>query len=491
MTWLLAHGIGGIRDLPVPGYVFFYGAAGVLVVSFAALAFLWRKPVLAARRDGRPLPAGLQRVLLSRGLRVVVGALMVALLVFLWLGALVGKNSSGVNFTPTFVYVYFWIGHAADRPPCSGTCGRCCHPWKAAAEGVGWLAGRRAPPFVYPERLGRWPAAVMLLSFAAMELTYPDPPDPHALALAIAIYSVITWGGAIAFGSGPWFRYGDGFSNYFGMLSRISPLARRDDGQLVIRWPLTGLSITDATPGTIAFVAVMLGTTFFDGFSRTSIWQNRYYQVQVDLLDRPNLADLLGQLMSVGGMIACVAFVGLAFRLAVAGTESIANRRPLSPDFIDSLIPIALVYVIAHYFSLLYFQGRSDGSLPPTRGGAAGTCSARTISPDEVLQAPDAARHLVRPGRGARYRARRRARGRSRPRGRTLQDAADGALDAVPDARADGAVHGRRALGAEPGMSVARLGSPTGASPGLIRPSSRGTSLSPRPPPRSSAGTGR
>lgn len=356
MTWLLAHGIGGIRDLPVPRFVFFYGAAGVLVVSFAALAFLWRKPVLAARRDGRPLPAGLQRVLLSRGLRVAVGALMVALLVFLWLGALVGKNSSGVNLTPTFVYVYFWIA----MPLISALFGNVwsvLSPWKAAADGVGWLAGRRAPPFVYPERLGRWPAAVMLLSFTAMELTYPDPSDPHALALAIAIYSVITWGGAIAFGSEQWFRYGDGFSNYFGMLSRISPFARRDDGQLVIRWPLTGLSITDATPGTIAFVAVMLGTTFFDGFSRTSIWQNRYYQVQVDLLDRPNLADLLGQLMSVGGMIACVAFVGLAFRLAVAGTESIANRRPLSPDFIDSLVPIALVYVIAHYFSLLYFQG--------------------------------------------------------------------------------------------------------------------------------------
>ncbi len=356
MTWLLAHGIGGIRDLPVPRFVFFYGAAGVLVVSFAALAFLWRKPVLAARRDGRPLPAGLQRVLLSRGLRVAVGALMVALLVFLWLGALVGQNSSGVNFTPTFVYVYFWIA----MPLISALFGNVwsvLSPWKAAADGVGWLAGRRAPPFVYPERLGRWPAAVMLLSFTAMELTYPDPSDPHALALAIAIYSVITWGGAIAFGSEQWFRYGDGFSNYFGMLSRISPFARRDDGQLVIRWPLTGLSITDATPGTIAFVAVMLGTTFFDGFSRTSIWQNRYYQVQVDLLDRPNLADLLGQLMSVGGMIACVAFVGLAFRLAVAGTESIANRRPLSPDFIDSLVPIALVYVIAHYFSLLYFQG--------------------------------------------------------------------------------------------------------------------------------------
>ena len=73
-------------------------------------------------------------------------------------------------------------------------------------------------------------------------------------------------------------------------------------------------------------VAVMLGTTFFDGFSRTSIWQNRYYQVQVDLLDKPSLADLVGQLMSVGGLLACVAFVGLAFRLAVRRDG--VDRRP-------------------------------------------------------------------------------------------------------------------------------------------------------------------
>ena len=141
------------------------------------------------------------------------------------------------------------------------------------------------------------------------------------------------------------------------LLSRISWLGRREDGQIVARVPFSGLSVSDATPGMIAMVAVMLGSTFFDGFSRTSIWQNRYYNVQVDLIDRPSLADLLGQLMSLGGLIGCVAFVGLAFRLAVYGTETIADRRPLSKEFIDSLIPIAFVYIIAHYFSLLIYQG--------------------------------------------------------------------------------------------------------------------------------------
>jgi hypothetical protein len=360
VSWILAHGIGGIRDLPVPRYVFYYGAAAVLVVSFAALAFLWRRPILAEHRKGRPLPVGLQRVLLSTPLAVAVGAFSFAVLFFLWLGALVGKNDSGVNFTPTFVYVYFWI-FMPILVVLFGNVWSVLSPWRAAARGLGWILGRlglwQGAPFEYPARLGRWPAAVLLLSFVTMELSFSNPSDPRALALAIAIYSVVTWAGAVAFGSEAWFRNGDGFSVNFLLLSRISCFGRRDDGRLVVRIPFSGLSVSDPTPGTIAMVAVMLGSTFFDGFSRTSIWQNRYYDVQVDLIDKPSLADLVGQLMSLGGLLLCVAFVGFAFRLAVAGTESIAERRPLSQEFIDSLIPIVFVYIIAHYFSLLLYQG--------------------------------------------------------------------------------------------------------------------------------------
>jgi hypothetical protein len=307
------------------------------------------------------LPPAFQRLLLSTPLRAVLGAISFGVLVFLWLGALVGKNDSGVNFTPTFVYVYFWIGMVLVVV-LVGDVWSVLSPWKAAADGAGWIARRLGlrdgPPYAYPERLGRWPAAVLLLSFTAMELTYPNPSDPHALALAIAIYSAVTWTGAVAFGSEAWFANGDGFSVYFMLLSRISAFGRReDDGQLVVRTPLSGLSIRDPTPGMVAFVAVMLGSTFFDGFSRTSIWQNRYYDVQVKLLDRPSLADLVGQLMGLGGLILAVAFIGAAFRLAVRGTETIAETSNLAQDFVDSLIPITLVYVIAHYFSLLLYQG--------------------------------------------------------------------------------------------------------------------------------------
>ena len=143
---MLAHGIGGIQNLPIPRWVFFAGAAGILVVSFLGLFFLWPKPVLAEKaRGGRTFPAWLERFLLSPGLRVVAGALSFALLAFLWLGALVGKDDSGVNFTPTFVYVFFWVG----MPIVSAVFGnvwRYLDPWRSAAEGVGWVAQPARPP---------------------------------------------------------------------------------------------------------------------------------------------------------------------------------------------------------------------------------------------------------------------------------------------------------------------------------------------------------
>ena len=59
----LAHGIGGVRDLPVPESFFFTTAAIVLVVSFVLLGLLWKRPLLEPHADGRRLPRALSAVL--------------------------------------------------------------------------------------------------------------------------------------------------------------------------------------------------------------------------------------------------------------------------------------------------------------------------------------------------------------------------------------------------------------------------------------------
>ena len=57
---------------------------------------------------------------------------------------------------------------------------------------------------------------------------------------------------------------------------------------------------------------------------------------------------------------------------------SVNAPRPLVPEFLLSLVPIAFVYALAHYFSLFVTQGQYVvAAALGSRSAAAGTCSAR------------------------------------------------------------------------------------------------------------------
>jgi hypothetical protein len=347
----LAHGVGSVQDLPVPQWLFLYGAGVVLVVSFAALALLWRRPVLARHASGRALPGGLSRFLLSRGVRITLGTIGVLLLFVVFAAALVGERSVGSNLAPTFVYVGFWLG-LVPVVVLFGNVWRALNPWRAAAEAAEWVAGRlgaQAEPYPYPARLGRWPAALGLFLFAALELAYFEPADPRALALAIVLYSAAQWIGALVFGSRAWFPNAEAFTVYFGLLARLAPFAVRE-GRVVARWPATGLAAPGRPrPGTVAFIAVMLGSVAFDGFSRSSFW--------ID--ETATLGDLAGTLARLAGLAAWVALVGGVYLLTVAVAKRLASTElDLAGAFVWSLVPIALVYAVSHYFSLLVIEGQ-------------------------------------------------------------------------------------------------------------------------------------
>jgi hypothetical protein len=360
---IVAHGIGAVRDLPVPAWLFLWGAAIVLVVSFVALGALWRQPLLDRHAGGRPLPEALERVLRSRALRILLGAASAALLVLVFLAGLLGDTNPNENFTPTFVYVVFWLGLVPVQV-LLGDVWRVLNPWRAIADAAVWLLervrGRAAGPLgELPDRVGRWPAAGLLFCFAALELAYVDPASPRALALAIALYSYVTFFGMAAFGRERWLDRGEAFTAYFGLLARVAPFGEHK-GRLVVRWPFTGLAGAPRVPGTGAVVAVMLGSVGFDGLSRTSFWQELAADVEAPyVLDRPGLAELLVTGLNVLGLLACVAAVGLAYLAAVsAARRTVEAQQSLVRQFVFSLVPIALVYAVAHYFTLLLIQGQ-------------------------------------------------------------------------------------------------------------------------------------
>jgi hypothetical protein len=351
----LSHGLGGVSDLPVPLWLFYYGAALVLVLSFVALWALWKRPLLARASAGRPLPEGLERVLRSTALRVLAGGASLALLVLVTLAAAIGDTSLDENLAPRFVFVVFWLGVPA-LSVLLGDVWRVLNPWRAAADAAAWVSERSGlgwvTPFAYPARLGRWPAAALLFAFAALELAYWDPADPRALALAILLYSTITWLGMLAYGRERWIENGEAFAVYLGLLARIAPFGGHG-GRLVVRWPFTGLARFESGPGLLAFVAVMLGSVAFDGFSQTELWVDfREERLRSVIELSPDLADAVGMLLATGGLLLVVAFVALAYVVAMkAAAYAVHYDGDLTGAFLGSLVPIALAYVVAHYFS--------------------------------------------------------------------------------------------------------------------------------------------
>jgi hypothetical protein len=359
---LIAHGIGVVRDLPIPAVYFFVGAVVVLGASFILLLYLWRRPLLEAHAGGRKLPHGVSRLLLSRGVRVVLGAFSVFLLGLTLSTALFGTTIELLNFAPTFIYVIFWLG----IPLLSilfGNVWSVLSPWRSLADAFVWVqerGGREARPVLeWTGPWGRYPAAAALFAFVALELAHPRPAFPRTLGIAVALYTYWALAGMAVYGRDAWTRYGEGFAVAFGLLARIAPFAARD-GVVVVRWPFTGLAGDDRIRGTLAFVAVLLGSTSFDGFSRSSTWQDLVGDLRVELAgSSQRTIDLATTFLNIGGLVFFVAAVLATYLAAVAAAEKLGRvDRSLVPDFVLPLVPIAAAYLIAHYFTLFLIQGQ-------------------------------------------------------------------------------------------------------------------------------------
>lgn len=340
---VLAHGVGGRSDLPVPVWLFAYGAAFALLISFVALGILWPRPRLASASSGVALPRFVQRsrpvaLVLLRVIGLAFFAATLATVLF-------GSSEGASNPAPYAVCVIFWVG----VPIVSALLGdlfAAANPFDTIA----WLL--RIPERTSRRDPGLWPAAVMLLSFAWLELAYHQGcGSPVALAWWLGLYTVATLVCARVWGRA-WLRTGEGFAALFGLIARIAPLYwDADAGELRARMPLSGLATVPATADRLAVAVVALGSTTFDGFSRSRLWQ-----------------DILGQriewdrtIVSSIGLVWVIALVAAAWLGATWVTARITGGEPVETAtiFLASLVPIALGYAVAHYFSLLAFDGQT------------------------------------------------------------------------------------------------------------------------------------
>jgi hypothetical protein len=158
-----------------------------------------------------------------------------------------------------------------------------------------------------------------------------------------------------------WTRRGDAFAVYFNLFSRIAPFAVRD-GEVGLRRPLSGLAALQPVAGTVALLAVMIGSVTFDGGSEASIWTSI----------APDIANLFADLglsprhaleaAFLVGLLGTVALVCGFYMLGIAGARSVGGgfgEEELARAFVHTLVPIAFAYVAAHYLTLLLFQGQA------------------------------------------------------------------------------------------------------------------------------------
>ncbi len=359
-----AHGIVGRADLPVPVWLFSWAAAIVLVVSFVALSVLWTRPQLQKERRVRlfDLPALLPWLASLLGLFVFIAVVY---------SGFAGTQVWSANLSPTFIYVIFWIGVPLTSV-LLGNIFATLSPWRSTARAVRWAARRVAPdafarpPLRYPERLGQWPAAGVLIGFAWLELVYVARDSPSTLAALSLGYFLVMLVGMLAFGIDGWGERADGFGAYFGLLGRMAPLCRGEDGVVYLRRPLSGLTQMPILPGTVVLICSVIGTTTFDGFSNDVVWRKLEPHLQ-SLFSGVGFHETVAiEFAFTVGLLLCVALILGIYAIGIRGVHSVSRRygeAELKASFAHTLVPIGFAYVLAHYFSLLIWQGQAIWSL--------------------------------------------------------------------------------------------------------------------------------
>jgi hypothetical protein len=355
-----AHALAQRYDLPLPLGLFLAGAGAVVVVSFVILALFWRYRKSGAY-SGYTIALGNVPTAAAVALQsVAVGALLLIVL-----AGLLGHPGTFKNIAPVGVWVIWWVG-LSFVSAFVGNVWALINPWSAIFGFVERLARpwslQLSLRWPYPAWLGAWPACALFLVFAWLELIAPGRDVPRNVALAVAIYSGLTWTGFVLFGREAWLKGGEAFSVVFDLFGRFAPLhLSRDKHWLCTLRPYAVGLVPQAplAPSLIAFTLLMLATVTVDGIMETPLWA-----AVVDRLVRkrsgpdadPMAYMLLASLLLVAGpLVLAGLYLGVVGVMARMTGSRVAV---LAGWFVLSLVPIAIAYYLAHYFSLLMVAGQ-------------------------------------------------------------------------------------------------------------------------------------
>jgi hypothetical protein len=234
---------------------------------------------------------------------------------------------------------------------------------------------------------------VLYAAFVWIELVFYGASLALSISLLVLAYSVLTWSGMAVFGKDAWLRGGEAFSVYFGILGRFAPTevrvktsrpcrgcdacqpakegcvncyecfarARPEDRELDLRPLAVGLARPERPPaGGTVFVILILAGVAYDGLLATPLW--------LEILRLTPVTQTTGLFLMP--LLFLAVYLGFVTLSQLAGGGGVALKR-LAPAYVYTLVPIAIAYQVAHYYTYLLIQGQaiiSHASDPFGRG---------------------------------------------------------------------------------------------------------------------------
>jgi hypothetical protein len=367
----VAHSFGTVYNLPVPFWMYAYGASAALIASFVIVAYL----AGAARtaRAGGAVQVHLRRDIghLSAWGLAALRSIALFLLVLCIVAGFIGSRNLYANINMTLFWVVFVLGFFYATA-FIGDVYELINPWRtlcALIERLDSTAFRAR--VAYPKGLAYYPALVLYVTFIWIELFAHT--QPLSLAVVLFIYTLINLAGAAAFGKDTWLRYGELFAVMFRLAGKMAPVeyvaapGARERYAVRLRKPFAALLTEPAEHWSLLlFVLFMLSSTAYDGIHETLPWVTIFWK---DLY--PPLAALLAQpyvvivdfyyywqwAMLIVSPFIYLAIYALFIWLTKVAAASKLSVRTLGLRFAQSLVPIAFVYNVTHYYTLLASQG--------------------------------------------------------------------------------------------------------------------------------------
>ena len=345
-----AHGVGGRIDLPIPVWQFAWAASFAVAASFTVLGRFWTEPRLARAAQGGLLLRSIRRFdRLLRSVARLIGLLALGALLY---AALRGNSSITSNIAPYAVFIVFWVGLQLVSA-FLGDAWAGFNPFWTLADLGAWIRARATGKPISGASAGggdRWWAVAAIFTFVWLELAYHQGASPRTIGAYLIVYTAAMGVGGMVYGRG-WVRDADGFGVLFSTLGAMAPLHRHRSGLWRLRSPLAGLATLEIPPGAVRFILVVLGSTTFDGFSRSSFW--------LDVVSNRSGWELTA--LNTGGLVFAIGVVMFVYRMAIAAMAWITgdSEAELGDAFGPSLVPIVVAYTVAHYFSFLVLDGQA------------------------------------------------------------------------------------------------------------------------------------